>query len=80
MLGSGIDGPLVDQVADITSTVLVVEGLLAIGLALMVTGRPRRLVERLDARPADASVAIGLGLTVAGILSATAIWADHIAP
>jgi hypothetical protein len=64
---------------DITTTVLLLEGILAILVATLVSGRPRRLVERLDARPADAWVAIGLGLAAAAILTATAIWADRVA-
>lgn len=60
------------------STVLIGQGVLLIAVAVLVIGRPRRLIERLEARSADAYVAIGLALATVAILTGVAIGVDHL--
>lgn len=70
--------PASHVVAEVSGAALIGEGVVLIGVALLVIGRPRRIHARLEARPADACVAIGLALAAAMIFTIVAIGVDHV--
>jgi hypothetical protein len=56
---------------------VVLEIALAIIVGLLVLGRPRRLVERLQVKVADAYVGTGLGIAAVLVFTVAAVFAGH---
>jgi hypothetical protein len=63
--------------ADVLS--LVFEAALLAVAAILLSGRPRRLLERLRVRVADAYVATGLGVAAVAVFTVAAVFAGHAA-
>jgi hypothetical protein len=74
-------GPVtaVSQIGEVGTLSLIGEGLLLVGIAILVIGRPRRLVAALDARPIDAFVATTFAVVGVGIVTGVALFLGHVA-
>ena len=61
------------QIGELGTLSLIGEGLLLVGIATLVAGRPKRVVAVLDARPIDAFVATTLAVVGVGIVTAVVL-------
>ncbi len=68
----------VTQIGEVGTLALIGEGLLLVGIAMLVVGRPRRLVAALDARPIDAFVATTFAVVGVGIVTSVALLFGHV--
>jgi len=68
----------VTRIGEVGTIALVGEGLLLVGIALLVLGRPRRLVATLEARTIDAFIATLLAITGVAIFTAVALVFGHL--
>lgn len=69
----------VTQIGEVGTVSLIGEGLLLVGIAALVLGRPRRLAARLDARAIDACIATMLAIVGVSIFTAVALVLGHVA-
>jgi hypothetical protein len=68
----------VTRIGEIGTLSLIGEGLLLVGIAVLVVGRPRRVVAALDARPIDAFVATTLAVVGVGIFTGVVLLFGHV--
>jgi hypothetical protein len=75
-----IVGPtaVVSRIGEIGTLALVGEGLLLVAIAVLVSGRPRRLVAALEARAVDAFVATALAVVAVIIFTVVALLFGHV--
>ena len=68
----------VTQIGEIGTVSLISEGLLLVGIAALVLGRPRHLAARLDARAIDACIATALAIVGVAIFTSVALVFGHV--
>lgn len=75
-----IVGPTVtvSRIGELGTLALFGEGLLLVAIAVLVAGRPRRIVASLDARPIDAFVATSLTVVAVVIFTLVAVLFGHL--
>jgi hypothetical protein len=69
----------VDRVGEVGTVALLAEGLLLVTIAVLVAGRPRRVVTMLDARAIDAYIATALAIVSVAVFTTSAIVFGHAA-
>jgi hypothetical protein len=70
--------PAVQNIGEVGTIALVGEGTLLVGIAVLVLGRPRRLVDGLDARAIDAFIATALAVVGVAIFTVVALLFGHL--
>lgn len=70
--------PAVTQIGEVGTVSLIGEGVLLLAIALLVIGRPRRIVASLDARAIDAYIATALAVVGVAIFTAVALAFGHV--
>ena len=75
-----IVGPtaVVSRIGEVGTLALFGEGLLLVAIAVLVTGRPRRVVAGLEARAVDAFVATALAVVAVVIFTLVALLFGHV--
>jgi hypothetical protein len=68
----------VTTIGEVGTIALLGEGLLLVAIAVLVMGRPRRIVARLDARAVDAFIATALAVVGVAIFTSVALAFGHV--
>ena len=66
------------RIGEVGTVALIGEGLLLVAIAMLVVGRPRRVVVALDARAIDAYVGTALAVVGVAIFTTVALVFGHV--
>jgi hypothetical protein len=69
---------VVTRIGEVGTVALIGEGLLLVAIAVLVIGRPRRIVAGLDARSVDAFIATALAVVGVAIFTSVALAFGHV--